>query len=415
MCSPFGRRFTARRTIATVIFLSIAFLILQNFNKDNPYFTIELSENDFLHLSKCPACYGTDFCPHMNKDNLHLHLWSKCKICNYFNAKNVYYGTLGDNHQEVVLKMLAHNWELDEADAKICQEAAADSQRACDVKDAIIKLQKITNENNHGTVNASMLHNLSHIFKCPSQRLLRHLQAASNKRESLMATAHFITTAIINQEGVLLQAFPAEEWPFPQYLGACGRMIVEEYVGRTLEYYSNADWMFRLHLAYQLMEIAQLLTKNSAEFAFYLTDVSFHNFAVRKNGSVVLIDVEDVIVVDQQDVRKRQPAGWDQPHQHTFDGCADCLSFSSEDLCDHEIADHNYYAICQSLLVQNSYSHGIKGGLLHGMPWRINEKWNLEKLLEECAKPSSKLSRFDIVPELMKTMKAILQDEKTKK
>ena len=58
----------------------------------------------------------------------------------------------------------------------------------------------------------------------------------------------------VNQLIVLSwQIFPKSEgWPFPRYRGACGRFIVEEYIGKSLASYYNADWETRLDLAYQV-------------------------------------------------------------------------------------------------------------------------------------------------------------------
>ena len=41
--------------------------------------------------------------------------------------------------------------------------------------------------------------------------------------------------------------FPESEgWPFPEYFGACGRMIVEAHKGATLDKYINNPFKFRV-------------------------------------------------------------------------------------------------------------------------------------------------------------------------
>lgn len=45
----------------------------------------------------------------------------------------------------------------------------------------------------------------------------------------------------------LSKAFPKSEgWPFPEYIGACGRVVVEEYVGRELSSYIDAPFEIRV-------------------------------------------------------------------------------------------------------------------------------------------------------------------------
>lgn len=65
-------------------------------------------------------------------------------------------------------------------------------------------------------------------------------------------------------------------------------MVAVNYVGEELWSYFNAPWEKRVDLAWQLMEIAEQLTNNDFEFALYLLDVSFDNFAVGpRDGKVI--------------------------------------------------------------------------------------------------------------------------------
>lgn len=43
------------------------------------------------------------------------------------------------------------------------------------------------------------------------------------------------------------QMFPQEEgFPFPKYHGACGRFVIEEYMGVPLQDFYNAPWLERV-------------------------------------------------------------------------------------------------------------------------------------------------------------------------
>lgn len=77
------------------------------------------------------------------------------------------------------------------------------------------------------------------------------------------------------------------------------------YVGEELWSYFNAPWEKRVDLAWQLMEIAEQLTNNDFEFALYLLDVSFDNFAVGpRDGKVIIVDAENVLVADKRLIRQ---------------------------------------------------------------------------------------------------------------
>ncbi|KAJ0059535.1 hypothetical protein NL108_001889, partial [Boleophthalmus pectinirostris] len=101
-------------------------------------------------------------------------------------------------------------------------------------------------------------------------------------------------------------SFPSDEgWPFAKYLGACGRVVAVNYVGEELWSFYNAPWDKRVDLARQLMDIAEQLTNNDFEFALYLLDVSFDNFAVGpRDGKVIVVDAENVLVADKRLIKQ---------------------------------------------------------------------------------------------------------------
>ncbi|XP_010566732.1 PREDICTED: deleted in autism protein 1, partial [Haliaeetus leucocephalus] len=199
-------------------------------------------------------------------------------------------------------------------------------------------------------------------------------------------------------------SFPSDEgWPFAKYLGACGRMVAVNYVGEELWSYFNAPWEKRVDLAWQLMEIAEQLTNNDFEFALYLLDVSFDNFAVGpRDGKVIIVDAENVLVADKRLIRQNKPENWDVWYESKFDDCDKeaCLSFSKEILCARVTVDHNYYAICQNLLSRHATWRGTSGGLLHDPPAEIAKDGRLEALLDECANPKKRYGRFQAAKEL---------------
>ena len=74
--------------------------------------------------------------------------------------------------------------------------------------------------------------------------------------------------------------------------------------------------------------------------------------------------------------------------------------FSKEILCARATVDHNYYAVCQTLLSRHATWRGTSGGLLHDPPSEIAKDGRLEALLDECANPKKRYGRFQAAKEL---------------
>lgn len=86
-------------------------------------------------------------------------------------------------------------------------------------------------------------------------------------------------------------------------------MVAVNYVGEELWSFYSAPWRKRVDLAKQLMDIAEQLTNNDFDFALYLLDVSFDNFAVGpRDGKVIVVDAENVVVVDKRLIRQSECA-----------------------------------------------------------------------------------------------------------
>lgn len=86
-------------------------------------------------------------------------------------------------------------------------------------------------------------------------------------------------------------------------------MVAVNYVGEELWSFYNAPWEKRVDLARQLMDIAEQLTNNDFEFALYLLDVSFDNFAVGpRDGKVIIVDAENVLVADKRLIKQSESA-----------------------------------------------------------------------------------------------------------
>lgn len=142
---------------------------------------------------------------------------------------------------------------------------------------------------------------------------------------SFTLNSSFLLSVFLNQHSLFSfvspsQSFPSDEgWPFAKYLGACGRVVAVNYVGEELWSFYNAPWEKRVDLARQLMDIAEQLTNNDFDFALYLLDVSFDNFAVGpRDGKVIVVDAENVLVADKRLIKQSE---WQHNYLNTHVFC----------------------------------------------------------------------------------------------
>uniref|UniRef100_T1IVG5 FAM69 protein-kinase domain-containing protein n=1 Tax=Strigamia maritima TaxID=126957 RepID=T1IVG5_STRMM len=355
--------------------------------------------NDVLSLTeldKCPACYGISLCEDFQSGRVELLGRHKFRIFTNFNLKNVYWGKL--NNATIVLKKLAHDSELKYFDQILCEEAKKyeyNSKKCYPSSAARILTSHVRIDD------LSTLKNFdkTDLLRCSSSLVLGRLRDKFQENSDV----YFFTLLLLNPEPIILQTFTSENgWPFPRYLGACGRVIAEEYVGPSLSSFQNAPLQMRMNLALQVTHIAQSLTNTSVGLHLYMTDVSFHNFAVTTNGRVILVDTENIIIVDHEAITNNDF------YQSDYDG--NHLTFSVYDLCSHKIADHNFYVVCQGLLADTPWFDEVKGGLLHDLPNWIDERWQLRNLIAECVNPSVKYGRFTVFLSLQAALQNALSD-----
>lgn len=56
--------------------------------------------------------------------------------------------------------------------------------------------------------------------------------------------------------------------------------------------------------ALQMLQMAKKFTEGVDGFRLYLTDVSLYNIAVNSNGSLRIVDAENIVVVDLDQIKK---------------------------------------------------------------------------------------------------------------
>jgi len=176
----------------------------------------------------------------------------------------------------------------------------------------------------------SYLTGMSNLTACPTERLLEKIMDRyKEKLDAISLSAReriqLILTIMLNQEPIIFQTFPQSEgWPFPIYVGACGRFVAVESGYRPLLEYYGAAWSFRASLALKLLLIAKKFTDNKSQYGLYWTDISYATFAVIEVSSdVVVVDGRSIMVVDLYQIKEDQKRNWDHPLYSQFDNCVD--------------------------------------------------------------------------------------------
>lgn len=153
-------------------------------------------------LDRCPACYGVSVCPELysNQITVEDNGWT-----NLFNAKNVYYGYTKSNRR-VVLKKLAHDWELEELDSGLCKRwnlpancKPMDLVNGSNIDGKIVKLVE------HGKVTQDTT--MQKLILCPyAYSIYDFVQPALNAKANNRFDRMYIWTMLnINPEPIILQ------------------------------------------------------------------------------------------------------------------------------------------------------------------------------------------------------------------
>lgn len=374
---------------------------------------LNVADEKFLEIKKCPACFGVQLCPAFLTGDIVPETWSRYKATQLLNQRNVYFATFHDKH--VVLKKLAHNSRLEQLDRHILEQSVGLLRSPIEQLSVSTAVRPYTHQNvwldrvkdlegNDSTLvhrlrtfdptshdlrsnaleGSANLFRGSEMFICPSQRKLNYIENEFVKNNvglyRLTCLYNLMTLLLLNSEPLIFQSFPANKgWPFPVYYGACGRVIVEEYVGPNLaQWLPDAPLNERINAALQMLTIADQFTNGTAGFRLYVTDLSLYNIAVGLDGILKIVDGENIVVVDLEKIENDRPNNFDVPYASDNAGCEHlpsdphCVSYSEQDMCNRLYNDHNYFAVCQEL-----FSSLDSFGLMNGLPDYILERFPL--------------------------------------
>ncbi|KAH8873666.1 Deleted in autism protein 1 [Schistosoma japonicum] len=298
--------------------------------------------------------------------------------------------------------------------------------------------------------------------RCSSDRLFEHLQKRFLERTSFGAETRwlrfdelmFLFNLAIDPQSVIIQSFPRKEnWPFPTYLGSCGRWSVEEYHGVPLSYFCLAPLWIRLQILLNILSIPEKLTHqsnmnqtnfihdnedttmneyySSHGYTIYLGDFDLNSlFLVDPTTyDVTISSLRHAIIVDTHTLTNFQFESTGEQHTVPSDAlkgvingmqvhkCFGNISTSGDaggdtppcihanhanDLCSHSTSDHNIWVICTSLLYGGHNDEGSCDNFLYQIP---NE---LFQLLERCVHESGVGIRFQLIEQARRLIRQII-------
>ncbi|GFQ85199.1 hypothetical protein TNCT_131162 [Trichonephila clavata] len=170
---------------------------------------LDPSSDEFTMVNLCPACFGSDLCPQFYHGDISLIGISKLKYLK--GSKNVFSGKLSSNR--VILKRLAHDWEITNLDKLLCDKA---NLKPCKVNEAVGFLigNSIDTPNEYHLMNLiKTFESSTDVIQCPSERLLTYLFNQLNvKRNSIdfqmmqfSKLGELLYSLLLNPEAVILQ------------------------------------------------------------------------------------------------------------------------------------------------------------------------------------------------------------------
>lgn len=97
-----------------------------------------------------------------------------------------------------------------------------------------------------------------------------------------------------------------EGWPFPRYLGSCGRLVVSAST-RPLRDFFGAAAEVAADLALQLLAVLRSMATNDLNYFFYFTRVDAGTFGVFSNGHLFIRDASTLGIIDKEEGTQRAP------------------------------------------------------------------------------------------------------------
>ncbi|RNA17123.1 deleted in autism 1 [Brachionus plicatilis] len=329
------------------------------------YDHVEVEDGRILELHKCPFCYGHSLCndllykgTKLNRYNIGFEdsLLNTYFLQNILNIKNVFFALDSYSGQKMVIKKLAHSSELDEFDQN--EKMCVKNENSC-----LNKAIKLYGEIIKRKFNQKSFQTLSNFLgidfgRCFSSRLidlmykgyfLTYSKSMENLEDFYDHNLALLTILKINPEPIVLQILPKKDgWPFPEFFGSCGRIIVESLEDKTIDQYYNSPFQMRIKIAKRLLEAIKELEYNKFDIGVYLLDLGLENISYdEQNDKIYFIDAENVFLVDKLKIKAEHGEDFENLLNSDFEECGqygDCLSFNLDKMCESTQVDLNIYS-----------------------------------------------------------------------
>ncbi|XP_065434510.1 divergent protein kinase domain 2B isoform X2 [Chrysemys picta bellii] len=255
----------------------------------------------FLGLDKCNACIGTSICKKFFKEEIRFDNW----LASHLKLPPDYLPSYSGNYTDD-----AKSWRL-------------------------VEISRLTTKYQHDQADKRICASLSKAKSCSIERVLRKTERFQKWLKAKRLTPD------------LVQIFPeAEGWPFPKYLGSCGRLIVTASTRPLKEFYSSPPEV-AADLALQLLSLVNSMRNNDMNYFFYFVHVDAGTFGIFNNGLLFIRDASTLGIIDKQE--GLQMTDEQQEYKDIFSCLAsDCQSaFPS---CNSVKEKQSLVMVCQELL-----------------------------------------------------------------
>ena len=167
----------------------------------------------------------------------------------------MYNGFWISRNVSVIIKKLGYDTELDTLDKNICRAASTETE--CDVREAVQQIVEKMRDTETDSGNVLNLENIQDLFKdlnhsqdwlsCADQNLVNYVVKESLEHPAAPSLENIVTMMMINQEPLMAMTFSSQkQFPFAEYLGACGRLAVFADEGSSLSQLASVSpWSVR--------------------------------------------------------------------------------------------------------------------------------------------------------------------------
>nr|CAH8864890.1 unnamed protein product [Trichobilharzia regenti] len=360
-------KFTIAIIILILLIPSVYFLISRVFLSES----MKL-DADMLEVKKCPACAGQSICPYFYRGEIRLTTntlqgslfqTTNDALSSFPIVGNKAIMGFYETRKNVLLRRLASPTTPYTVDKAVCRRGLRQSfgsvsrdfltNLSCiphlsiwrwlstnaDANDPlgnsvelplsreILMGSMYSYNQTHSESEAGVTTDFAPATRCSSDRLFEHLQQRFLERTSYGAETRwlrfdelmFLFNLAIDPQGVIIQSFPRKEnWPFPHYLGSCGRWSVEEYHGVPISHFCLASVWIRLQILLNILSLPEQLEHKSIMnqtynynydehysshgYTIYLGDFDFNSLFLvdPMTYDVTIANLRHAIIVDTQ-------------------------------------------------------------------------------------------------------------------